>query len=115
MILPLLLFGLILPLLLGFCLGRWRTDLGRGRLLWYITLPFPALVAIPSLFLVVSTLLTPVSRCSTDACGMAIGVGLMGLAAAALFLGLGLALAWAGLALAGRTSASASNEADTFE
>ncbi|OYU34877.1 hypothetical protein [Novosphingobium sp. PASSN1] len=102
MILPLLFLGLILPMLLGFCLGRWRTDLSRRRILWYVSLPFPVLLAVPSLFVIVSTLLTPGSRCGTDACGMAIGFGLMGLAAAALFLGLGLALGWAGLALARR-------------
>jgi len=115
MVLPLLLFGLVLPLLFGFCLGRWRTDIGRRRLLWYIALPLPALITVPSLFLVVSTLLTPRSRCGTDACGMAIGVGLMGLAAAALLLGLGLAIGWAGLSLAGRGRAVASDEADTFK
>ncbi|WP_298190786.1 hypothetical protein [Novosphingobium sp.] len=114
MILPLLLFGLILPLLFGFCLCRWRTDWGRRRILWSVALPFPALITIPSLYLVVSTLLTPASRCGTDACGMAIGFGLMGLSAAALFLGLGLAMGWAGLALAGRGRVAASEKADTF-
>lgn len=113
MILGLLLFGLVMPLLFGFCLGRWQTDLGRRRILLYVSLPFPALIALPSLFLVVSTRLTPQSRCGTDACGMAIGVGLMGIAAATLFLGLGLALGWAGLALARRGGDS--SKADTFK
>jgi hypothetical protein len=113
MILPLLFLGLILPMLLGFCLGRWRADLSRRRILWYVSLPFPVLLAVPSLFLIVSTLFTPGSRCGTDACGMAIGFGLMGLAAAALFLGLGLALGRAGLALARRTANP--HKADTFE
>ena len=113
MILPLLLLGLVMPLLSGFCLGRWRTDLGRRRILWYVSLPFPALIALPSLFLVVSTLLTPQGDCGTDACGMAIGFGLMGLAAAALFFGLGLAAGWAGLALSRRGAQS--HGADTFK
>lgn len=102
MILPLLLFGLVMPFLFGFCLGRWRTDWSRRRILWSAALPFPALIGLPSLFVIVSTLFTPASRCGTDACGMAIGFGLMGLAAAALCFGLGLALGWAGLALARR-------------
>lgn len=113
MILPLLFLGLILPMLLAFCLGRWRTDLSRRRILWYVSLPFPVLLAVPSLFVIISTLFTPSSRCGTDACGMAIGFGLMGLAAAALFLGLGLALGWAGLALARHTADP--HKADTFE
>ena len=113
MIFPIILLGLVMPLVFAFCLGRWRADLGRRRILWYGSLPFPALIALPSLFLVVSTLLTPSSRCGTDACGMAIGFGLMGLSAAALFLGLGLALGWAGLALVRRNGDTA--EADTFE
>lgn len=115
MILPLLLLGLVLPLLFGFCLGRWRPDLGRRRILWFTALPFPALISMPALFLIVSTLFTPSSECGTDACGMAIGFGLMGLAAAALFLGIGLAMGWAGLALAGRGRAVARDEADTFK
>ena len=113
MIVLLLLLGLILPLLSAFCLGRWRTDWGRLRILCSVALPFPALIALPSLFLVVSTLLTPRSRCGTDACGMAIGVGLMGLAAAALIFGLGLALGWAALGFARRPGDA--NKADIFE
>ncbi len=113
MILPIILLGLVMPLALAFCLGRWRADLGRRRIIWYVSLPFPALIALPSLFLVVSTLLTSSSRCGTDACGMAIGFGLMGLSAAALFFGLGLALGWAGLALARSNGDTAGS--DTFE
>ena len=100
MILPLLLFGLALPLLTGFCLGRWRLDWDRRRIIWFASLPFPALLAIPSLFLIVSTLLTPSSECGTDACGLAIGFGLMGLASAVLFTVVVFVLARAGAALA---------------
>jgi hypothetical protein len=113
MILPLLLFGLALPLLTGFCLGRWRLDWDRRRIIWFASLPFPALLVIPSLFLIVSTLLTPSSECGTDACGMAIGFGPMGLAAAALLTGVGIAMAWAGLALARR--APKANLSEPFE
>ena len=113
MILPLVLFGIGLPMLLGFCLGRWRPHWERHRMIWFASLPFPALIAIPSLFVIVSTLLTPSSECGTDACGMAIGFGLMGLAGAALLTGVGIAMAWAGLALARR--ATRANLSEPFE
>lgn len=106
MILLFLLFGIGLAMLLGFCLGRRRPHWERRRIILFASLPFPALIAIPSLFLIVTTLLTPSSECGTDACGVAIGFGLMGPAAAALLTGVGIAMAWAGLALARRAPQS---------
>jgi hypothetical protein len=113
MILLFLLFGIGLPMLLGFCLGRWRPHWERRRIILFASLPFPALIAIPSLFLIVTTLLTPSSECGTDACGVAIGFGLMGPAGAALLTGVGIAMARAGLALARR--APKANLSEPFE
>jgi hypothetical protein len=113
MILLFLLFGIGLPMLLGFCLGRWRSHWERRRMILFASLPFPALIAIPSLFLIVTTLLKPSSECGTDACGVAIGFGPMGPAGAALLTGVGIAMAWAGLALARR--APKANLSEPFE